>query len=42
MWRKMTDLQQLISETDKAFDNLRDSCPYNQFDECNNPLIDYK
>lgn len=38
----MNYLQQLIAETDKAFDNLREACPYREADDCNNPLIEYK
>lgn len=38
----MTDLEQLIAQTDKAFDNLREACPYREADDCQNPMIDHK
>ncbi len=40
----MTELEQLIAQTDKAFDNLREACPYREADLlddlCDNPVYD--
>jgi len=36
----MNDLDQLIAQTAKAFDNLREACPYRCDDLCDNPIYD--